>query len=103
MIWEQKIWIVFSIVQLLEVTVVSELPWMLFTPSYYLDYPAHDEGIDHSKWSILWCGENCDFDRPYYSERICDLSDTLLRMQIRRKHAPHIMKLLKEELGRRKK
>lgn len=79
----------------------AERKEICFTPGNYLEYPAHDEGIDHSKWSILWCGENCDFDRSYYSERICDLSDTLLRMQIRRKHAPHIMCLLKEELDRR--
>lgn len=79
----------------------AERKEICFTPRYYLDYSAYDEGIDHSKWSILCCGENCDFDRSYYSERICDLSDMLLRMQMRRKHAPHIMKLLKEEFGRR--
>lgn len=63
---------------------------------------AHDSGVNHSKWEILWCGDNCDFDISYNLERICDLSDDLLRMQIQKKHSIHTMTMLKEELRRRK-
>lgn len=80
----------------------AERKEICFTPGNHLFIPAHDSAAKHSKWIVLWCGDNCNFDLSYNSERICDLSDDLLRKQIRKKHSFQTMTILKEELCKRK-
>ena len=80
----------------------AERKEICFTPGRNLFMPAHDSTSNHSKWEILWCGDNCDFDIPYNSDRICDLSNDLLRRQIQKNHSISTMTILKEELCRRK-